>query len=129
MGNPVLFLEIAGKNSELLSDFYRNVFDWTILPMGWKTSYFPNDIYGVDPTPPPLTDQGIKGHILPLDGSEEMNNRVSIFIQVDDIFQTLELIKNMGGEVFVEPQILPENMGSIAMFIDPSGNTVGLYQM
>ena len=37
-------------------------------------------IYGVEPTPPPLTDQGIKGHILPLDDSPEMNNRVSIFI-------------------------------------------------
>lgn len=129
MGNPVLFLEIAGKNSKLLCAFYRNLFDWTILPMGWNTPYFQNDIFGVDPTPPPLTDQGIKGHILPLDESEEINNRVSIFIQVEDISDTLAMIKNKGGRVFLEPQVLPENMGSIAMFVDPSGNTVGLYQM
>ena len=129
MGNPVLFLEIAGKKSELLCDFYRNLFGWTILPMGWKTSYFPNDIYGVDPTPPPLTDQGIKGHILPLDESGDIDNRVSVFIQVEDISDTLAMIENKGGQVFLEPQILPENMGSIAMFVDPSGNIVGLYQM
>lgn len=129
MGNPVLFLEIAGKNGELLGDFYRNLFGWKILPMGWKTSYFPNDIYGVDPTPPPLTDQGIKGHILPLDESEDIDNRVSVFIQVEDISNTLAMIENKGGQIFLEPQILPENMGSIAMFVDPSGNIVGLYQM
>ena len=35
----------------------------------------------------------------------------------------------MGCQVHLEPQILPENMGSIAMFVDPSGNIVGLYQM
>ena len=58
--------------------------------------------------------------MLPLDESGDINNRVSIFIQVEDISDTLAAIKNKGGQVFLEPQILPENMGSIAMFIDPS---------
>ena len=128
MGNPVMFFEIAGMNGELLRDFYRALFDWTILPFGWETSHFPNDIFAIDPTPPPLEDEGIKGHIYPLSNEMEINNRVSIFIQVDDIQSTLKKIESEGGQIVVTPQVLPDSMGSIAMFIDPSGNVVGLHQ-
>lgn len=128
MGNPVLFFEIAGKNGESLRDFYQDLFDWTILPFGWSIPHFPNDILAIDPTPPPLEDKGIKGHIYPLPDDIEMNNRISIFIQVDDLQSTLNKIESEGGQVLVTPQVLPDGMGSIAMFIDPSGNVVGLHQ-
>ncbi len=128
MGNPVLFFEIAGTDGELLRDFYRDLFDWTILPFGWETPHFPNDILAIDPTSPPLEDKGIKGHIYPLSDEMEFNNRVSIFIQVDDLQTFLEKIENNGGKILVTPQVLPDGMGSIAMFLDPSGNVVGLHQ-
>ena len=128
MGNPVLFFEIAGKNGELLRDFYRDLFEWTILPFEWSTPHFPNDILAIDPTPPPLPDKGLKGHIYPLSNDMEINNRVSIFIQVEDLQSTLDKIKNSGGKTLVTPQVLPDSMGSIAMFLDPSGNVVGLHQ-
>lgn len=128
MGNPVMFFEIAGTDGELLRDFYRDLFDWTILPFGWETPHFPNDILAIDPTSPPLEDKGIKGHIYPLSDEMEFNNRVSIFIQVDDLQTYLEKIENNGGKILVTPQVLPDGMGSIAMFLDPSGNVVGLHQ-
>ncbi len=129
MGNPVMFFEIVGKNAEKLREFYSTLFDWTILPFGWKIPHFPNDIYGVDPTPPPLPDNGIKGHIFPLSDEMDFSNRVTIFIQVDDLEETFKKIENHGGKTLVSPQVLPENMGSIAMFVDPSRNVVGLYQL
>ncbi len=129
MGNPVMFFEIASKQGELLRDFYRDLFDWTILPFEWSTPHFPNDIFAIDPTPPPLDDKGIKGHIYPLSDEMDFSNRVSIFIQVDDLQETLEKIESQGGKTLVPPQVLPDGMGSIAMFLDPSGNVVGLHQM
>ena len=121
--------EIASKDGELLRDFYRDLFDWTILPFDWATPHFPNDIFAIDPTPPPLTDKGIKGHIYPLSEDMDFSNRVSIFIQVDDLDATLKKIEEHGGKTLVPSQVLPDNMGSIAMFVDPSGNVIGLYQL
>ena len=123
-----MFFEIASKNGELLRDFYRDLFDWTILPFGWSTPHFPNDILAIDPTPPPQPDKGLKGHIYPLSDDMETKKRVSIFIQVDDLQSTLDKIENSGGKTLVTPQALPDSMGSIAMFLDPSGNVVGLHQ-
>ncbi|MYF99640.1 VOC family protein [Candidatus Poribacteria bacterium] len=128
MGNPVLFFEIAGKDGEMLRKFYTDMFGWTILPFGWSTAHFPNDILAIDPTPPPLEDEGIKGHIFPLSEDMDFSNRVSIFIQVDDLDETLNNVENLGGRTLVTPQVLPDNMGSIAMFLDPSGNVVGLHK-
>ena len=129
MGNPVLFFEVASKQGELLRDFYRDLFDWTILPFGWEIPHFPNDIFAIDPTPPPLDDKGIKGHIYPLSEDVDFSNRISIFIQVEDLQETLEKIESQDGKTLVPPQVLPDNMGSIAMFLDPSGNVVGLHQI
>lgn len=129
MGNPVMFFEIAGKDGVSLQDFYSSTFEgWIILPFGWSTSHFPNDILAIDPTPEPLPDQGIKGHIYPLHDDADIENRISIFIQVEDLHETLNKIENRGGKTLVTPQELPDGMGSIAMFSDPSGNVIGLHQ-
>ncbi|MCY4403189.1 MAG: hypothetical protein OXD54_11480 [Candidatus Poribacteria bacterium] len=129
MGNPVMFFEIAGKNGETLRKFYTDMFGWTILPFGWKTSHFPNDIYAIDPTPPPLSDEGIKGHIYPLSEEMDFSNRISVFIQVENLEDTLKKVENLGGSMLITPQVLPDNMGSIAMFLDPSSNVIGIYQI
>lgn len=82
MGNPVMFFEIASKQGQLLRDFYRDLFDWTILPFNWNIPHFPNDIFAIDPTPPPLDDKGIKGHIYPLSDDMDFSNRVSILYRL-----------------------------------------------
>ena len=130
MGNPVMFFEIAGKDGESLRNFYTSLFDeWIILPFGWRIPHFPNDILATDPTPAPLADEGIKGHIYPLPDESDFSNRISIFIQVKDLQETLNKIEKHGGHTLVTPQVLPDNMGSIAMFSDPSGNVIGLHQI
>ncbi len=129
MGNPVMFFEIAGKDGESLQDFYSSLYDeWIILPFKWSTSHYPNDILVIDPTPEPLPDQGIRGHIYPLPDNTDFENRISIFIQVEDLHETLNKIENSGGKTLVTPQELPDGLGAIAMFSDPSGNVIGLHQ-
>ncbi len=116
MGNPVMHFEIAGRDGESLSKFYSDAF-------GWNSSPDPSGIYELDPA----AEQGIMGHILPT--TDDMpSNYVTVYIQVNDLQESLETVENLGGKTCVPPQVLPGDIGSFAMFLDPSGNCVGLYQ-
>ena len=117
MGNPVMHFEIAGRDGEALSKFYSAAF-------GWNSDPNPSGIYELDPA----ADQGIMGHILPTTDDMPSSNYVTVYIQVDNLQASLEKVENLGGKTCVPPQVIPGDMGSFAMFVDPSGNTVGLYQ-
>ena len=112
-----MHFEIAGRNAESLSEFYNSAFDW-------DTSQSPSGIYALDP----VSEHGIMGHILPTTDDMPVSNYVTIYIQVDDLQASLEKVESLGGKTCVLPQVIPGDMGSFAMFLDPSGNSVGLYQ-
>ena len=117
MGNPVVHFEIAGKNGESLSEFYCSLFDW-------NSNGNVNGVYGLDPA----SENDVCGHILPT--TDDMpSNYVTFYVQVDDLQASLEKAESLGGKTCVPPQVIPGgDMGSFAMFFDPSGNCVGLYQ-
>ena len=50
-----------------------------------------------------------------------------VYIQVEDIEVTLEMINENGGKTYV-PKTPVEDMGSFALFHDPDGNVLGLWQ-
>ena len=119
MGNPVVHFEIAGKNTEELNDFYGSLFDWDIQK--------DNDgFYNIIPVPD--LEQGICGHILPTTDEMSVSNFVSVYIQVDDLDASLEKVENHDGKTLVPPQPIPGSGSSFAMFLDPSGNCIGLYK-
>ncbi len=64
---------------------------------------------------------GINGGI----GRSEDADRVTFYVQVDDLEKTLEGIEGRGGKTLVPPTEIP-NMVTFALFQDPAGNTVGL---
>ena len=117
MGNPVVHFEIGGKDVERLIDFYSTVFEWNIIPLN-------DQLYIADPA----SDQGIEGHLFQTTEEMDFTNLVIIYVQVDDIQASLEKAESLGGKTCVPPQVIPGGMGSFAMFLDPSGNSVGLYQ-
>ena len=49
-------------------------------------------------------------------------------ISVDDLEASAAKVVSNGGKILIPPQEIPEGMGSFAMFIDPSGNVIGLHQ-
>ena len=53
---------------------------------------------------------------------------LTIYIQVDDLQASLEKAESLGGQTLVPPRPIPSGMGAFAMFLDPSGNCIGLYQ-
>ena len=117
MGNPVTDFEIAGRNVEVLSEFYSTMFGWDIK----STKY---GFYTVDP----VSKDGIGGYMPPT--TDDMpSNYVTIYIKVDDLQASLEKVESLGGEIALPPQVMPGDAGSYAMFLDPSGNRVGLYEL
>ncbi len=117
MANPVIFFEIAGKGIEKLSEFYASVF-------GWKMSPAPDGVLGVDTD----TEEGIQGILHPVEDDSDYSNHVMIYVRVDDLETSINNLERLGGKVFMKPQGLPNNMGSFAIFTDPSGNFIGLHQ-
>lgn len=125
MGNPVVNFEIAGYEGKMLAEFYGAVFHW-------EMTEYEEGFYGIKTGPE--TDEAIEGHIYP--PNEEMKlvdnipfgNNVTIYVEVDDIQATMNKLENLGAKMLMPPAVVSNKGEQIGMFLDPSGNRIGLYQ-
>lgn len=112
MPNPVVHFETMGKPSANLVSFYSGLF-------GWKVDANNPMNYGMVDTG---TGQGIPGGI----GDEpDGTNRVTVYVQVDDLQKYLDDAVSRGATVLMPPTEIPGAV-TMAMFSDPAGNTVGM---
>ena len=111
MPNPVVHFEIQSNQAEKLQKFYADAF-------GWHVNADNEMNYGVVDT---HSDHGIGGGIGPTQGGP---NRVTFYIDVDDLQAYLNKIESMGGKTIMPPTELPQV--TLALFADPEGNVVGL---
>lgn len=51
-----------------------------------------------------------------------------LYLHTDDLAAILQRIATAGGQCLFGPQILPNDIGSIALFTDSEGNRIGLHQ-
>ncbi|MGG7445660.1 VOC family protein [Kosakonia oryzendophytica] len=56
------------------------------------------------------------------------NGGAVIYLATEDINTALERVREKQGECCFGPQVLPDNIGTIALIIDSEGNRVGLHQ-
>ena len=119
MPNPVAFFEIGGRQAPELTEFYSNLFGWKIESYG--KSGAGTDFFYVEPQ-----DGGIGGGIMQTAG-EMPPNYVMFYVGVDDLKATLEDVESLGGKTVVPPMPIPNNMGHIAVFMDPADNVIGLH--
>lgn len=113
MSNPVVHFEVIGKDPAALRAFYGEVFGWEIHadnPMG----------YGMVHTG---TEHGIGGGIGGTDGSAPTG--ITFYVEVDDLQAALDAVAAKGGSVVMPPTDVPDGP-SIAQFLDPEGNRIGL---
>lgn len=125
MGSPVVSFDIVGKDSKTLGDFYRSVFDW-------KWTEYAEGYYGFETGSE--SDNGIKGLMYPpndeiplVDGVPFANN-VTIYVAVEDIHATVEKLESLDGTILMPPTVVSDKGELLAMFLDPNGNRIGLYQ-
>lgn len=112
MAEPVTWFEIMGKDSARLQKFYADLFNWKLSPpvkeMG-NYSMLP------DPKPGP----GIAG------GIGEGDARMSIYIEVAEPQRFVDKAVATGARLIMPvTEITPGT--TIAMLVDPAGNTFGL---
>jgi predicted enzyme related to lactoylglutathione lyase len=114
MAHPVNWFQISAKDVERLRSFYGDVF-------GWKMETAPDGrtrMVGAE-------KGGIPGGLSP---SMDGNPSINIYVGVEDLPASLARIEQAGGKTAMQPMELPAGMGSIAGFVDPEGNWVGLWQ-
>jgi uncharacterized protein len=109
---PVVHWEIEARDPERLKAFYAAMFSWRIGD---------GPIMSIDagfggPEPGPA------GHIRPSD-----HNRVTLYIQVRDLRESLDRAVDLGGAIVAEPFDIPGGP-TLAAITDPEGNPVTLVQ-
>ena len=116
MDNPVVHFEILGSDGPQLIDFYRSLFGWplqdTPLP-GWPS-------YAI--MEPPA--EGIGGAVGTSDAAP--NGAVVVYVDVDDIHQTLDHAVALGASVALPTTSVAGTALSVAWLRDPQGNLIGL---
>ncbi len=113
MGHPVTHFEIHGQDRQLLLDFYQQVFGWSIDTSSPMQSGLVDTNAG---------EAGIRGGIMAGRGTRG----VTIYVQTDDVQQTLDVAVAHGAEVVMSPVTMPGGLVELAQFRDPEGNWVGL---
>ncbi len=126
MGNPVINFEIVGEVDKALGDFYSAVFDW-------KMNEYEQGYYGFKTGSE--SDNGIEGHIYPLNDEIPLvdgvpfGNTVTIYVTVEDIHATVDKLESLDGKLLMPPTVVSDKGELLAMFLDPSGNRIGLHQL
>lgn len=69
------------------------------------------------------SEAGIQGGIWP--SPPECHAMVQLFVEVEDVKSTVELATQLGANIIIPPQTLPDG-DEMAMVLDPEGITVGL---
>ena len=112
MGAPVVRFEIMGGSGNRLEKFYEELF-------GWKIDSDNRMKYG-------MVDTGSLGGINGgVGASQDGGNRVSVYIQVEDLDSVLAKAEKLGGKTILPPSQVPGGL-KLAMFSDPAGNITGL---
>jgi len=107
MAAPIVFIDIAGEDSQQLIEFYSKVFDWEIS----ETGQFNVPI------------------ITPLSGAIRSDpSEKRIYLGVDDISKKLDEIEANGGSVDKHRFEVP-GLVILGLFRDPAGNPMGLVEM
>lgn len=113
--HPIVHIEIATNDPKASGKFYGDLFGWGITSdealsyTMWQAEGGPGGGFT------PIDNQGIRPH------------DTVAYVGTEDIDATLAKAERLGGKVLLPKMEIP-NTGWIAMFEDPHGGRMGLYQ-
>lgn len=122
MAGQVVHFEVPAGDIERAKAFYAEAF-------GWQMQSVPQMSYTLVTTTPtgetgPTEPGAINGGMMERSGPVQAP---IITIMVDDIDDTLATVQRLGGRAVAGPDKVGD-MGFAAYFVDPEGNTMGLWQ-
>ena len=112
MGNPVMWFEMLVDDPDKANDFYEELFDWKINRSNPKNYGFVNT----------GAKKGIHGGIG--QPGETGENKMLIYVEVDDLSTYMNKAVKLGAKVILPPQEI--DGFPIAIFEDPEGHKVGI---
>jgi predicted enzyme related to lactoylglutathione lyase len=113
MGQPVMRWQMLARDPEKLTAFYATLFGWRVNAdnaMGYRT---------IDTG----SERGIQGGVWPV--GPEGQPLVQLFVEVDDVPACVARVKQLGGDVIIPPQVLPDG-DEMAVVLDTEGLSLGL---
>jgi uncharacterized protein len=123
--SPVVHFEMPAKDKARVSDFYASVFGWKMQVMGQEYGgYIIAQTTETDEQGMVKTPGNINGGFWE---SKKENDIPHVVISVDNLKQSMEDVKNNGGEILDGPMDIP-GIGQFVMFKDTEGNHVGMLQ-
>jgi predicted enzyme related to lactoylglutathione lyase len=114
--------ELPATDPRRLAEFFRRVFGWSSREVAWDGPAYLR-------LEPPDPGRPAGGGILDRAGGEALVDRLTVTIRIEgeDLATTLERVAAAGGTVVLEPTPVGE-LGSYARFLDPEGNSFGLWR-
>ncbi|MTH46246.1 VOC family protein [Intestinirhabdus alba] len=119
MKNIINWFEIPVVEMERAITFYEAVFQVSLRREKMECAdlaIFPYE----EPAP--------GGALAKFDGIVPSSQGVIIYLHTDDIAAALKRVAAAGGECVFGPQVLGDDIGTIALFTDCEGNRIGLHQ-
>jgi predicted enzyme related to lactoylglutathione lyase len=116
-GAPLNWFEIHGGPFEAQCSFYEDLF-------GWKISKNQTPEFSYGEIANPSTEYGTAGAI---STASSRPSGITLWAQVDDCQKYLEKAEALGGTIDMQPQKVTDSM-TVANFVDPQGNRVGVFQ-
>lgn len=115
MGRPVVRWQILSREPEAHARFYGELFGWSVdasNPLGYRELRTG-------------ADEGIDGGVWP--APPEAHAFVQLFVDVEDVDESVRRAQELGARVLVPPQRLPDGE-RMAILHDPQGLSFGLVQ-
>ncbi|MES2430896.1 MAG: VOC family protein [Bacteroidota bacterium] len=125
--DPVVHFEMPYEDRKRMSDFYTNAF-------GWHTQMLGEDMGNYTlATTSPIDEKGMHKYPGAINGGfyTKDNNAPaqypSLVIAVDDLAESMQQIKDAGGEIIGEPVEIP-GYGNYISFFDTEGNRCSIME-
>jgi uncharacterized protein len=121
MGQPVVHLEVIGKDGQKLVSYYSDLFGWEIdanNPMN----------YGIVQRDGNTNDEGVGIGGGVGGGPEGYDGHVMFYVEVPDVEEALAKAESLGGTRVMGPDSVPGMELVLGHLKDPEGHLIGLVQ-
>lgn len=125
--NPVVHFEMPYKDIDRVSKFYTSAFGWGMDHLGAEMGeYVMATTTEIDKDNMVLTPGNINGGFFAVN-PDWPAQYPSVVIEVPDINEAMQKVRDAGGEVLGEPMDIP-GIGTYVSFLDTEGNRVSIMQ-
>lgn len=119
MNNVINWFEIPVQELDRAIGFYQ-----AVMAVSLRRESLPSFDMAIFPHDPSLPG----GALVKCSQFTPSGQGCILYLHTDDLSATLTRVTENGGKCTFGPQLLPNDIGTIALFTDSEGNQIGLHQ-